>query len=63
MKISYSVEEFTNQEGGMGYSRWRSDIPTLEEAIIELRKAEAQPPYLNDSYANDWIITVQIDEG
>lgn len=53
--ITFSVEEFTSNEGGMDHRKSNSlPIETLEEAIDILRYTQAQDP------TGDWIITVQV---
>lgn len=58
MKVSYSVESFQDAEGGMDYDLWKDGIPSLEEAVRELKEAECTLHPWGNKY---WYITVQIE--
>ena len=57
-KVTFSVESFTQTEGGMDHNEFGKPVNTLEEAIHLLELAEATQPA--GDYQANWIITVDV---
>ncbi len=56
--VTFAVEAYWNEEGGMGYTEFANNISTLEEAINKLEVARSERSHLPNGV--DWIITADV---
>ena len=54
-KITFAIEYFEANEGGMTHECYAQDIPTIQLAVVKLAEANAVRP------SSDWIITADVE--
>ena len=53
-KVTFAIEYFEGQEGGMDSDTFRHGIETIEEAVAALEMAQV------NRAGHDWIITAEV---
>ena len=59
-ELTFAVEAFWNEEGGMGEDQFGKDVPTLEEALALLMQARATNAKTPPGHEIPWIITIDV---
>lgn len=59
-ELTYSVEYFHPNEGGMDEGNYGSPVKTIEEAVMLLELARTPAP-TNYNHGADWIIVVRVE--
>jgi hypothetical protein len=58
-ELTFAVEAFWSEEGGMGEDQFGPKVKTLEEALALLMQAKAAGA--KEKYPNKWIITINVE--
>jgi len=60
-ELTFTIEAFWAEEGGLGHEVFGSTVKTLEEAITLLGLARASTATQTQNDTNDWKIVIEVE--